>query len=121
MNDSDLARLADLAVHVGANVQPGQILGVTAEVGHEDLVRAITASAYERGARFVDVWYVDPLVKRARIQYAPEDSLDFVPPWYGERLLALGEEQGANIVIRGVTVPNALDGLDPRRAHGSVG
>jgi aminopeptidase len=97
-------------------VQPGQIVGVTAELGHEDLVRAIAASAYDRGAKFVDVWYVDPLVKRARIEFAPADSLEFVPPWYGERVLALGEERGANIVVRGLTVPNALDGLDPTRA-----
>jgi aminopeptidase len=55
-------------------------------------------------------------VKRARIEFAPGDTLEYVPPWYGERLLALGEERGANIAIRGVTVPGALDGLDPKRA-----
>jgi aminopeptidase len=113
---SDLSRLADLAVAVGANVQPGQIVGVTAELGHEDIVRAVAASAYDRGATFVDVVYIDPLVKRARIEFAPEDTLEFVPPWYGERVLALGEQRGANILIRGLTAPNALDGLDPRRA-----
>jgi len=114
--DSDLAQLADLAVSVGANVQPGQIVGLTAELEHQELVHAITAAAYERGAKFVDVWYVDPLVKRARIEFAPDDSLDYVPPWYGKRVLALGEQRGANILIRGTTVPGALDGLDPKRA-----
>ena len=116
MNETDLSRLADLAVSVGANVQPGQIVGVTAELGHEDLVRAIAACAYARGAKFVDVWYIDPLVKRARIEFAPEDTLDYVPPWYGQRVLSLGEERAANIAIRGLTVPHALDGVDPRRA-----
>jgi aminopeptidase len=116
MTEADLSRLADLAVVVGANVQPGQIVGVTAEVGHEDIVRAVAASAYSHGAKFVDVWYIDPLVKRARIEFAPDDSLEFVPSWYGHRILTLGEERGANIVIRGLTVPNALEGLDPRRA-----
>ena len=116
MTEADLSRLADLAVVVGANVQPGQIVGVTAELGHEDIVRAVAASAYSHGAKFVDVWYIDPLVKRARIEFAPDDSLEFVPPWYGHRILKLGEERGANIVIRGLTVPNALEGLDPQRA-----
>jgi aminopeptidase len=116
VTEADLARLADLAVVVGANVQPGQIVGVTAELGHEDLVRAVAASAYSVGAKFVDVWYIDPLVKRARIEFAPDDSLEFVPPWYGHRILKLGEERGANIMIRGLTVPNALEGLDPQRA-----
>ena len=112
----DISRLADLAVAVGANVQPGQIVGVSAEIGHEKIARAIAASAYERGAKFVDVWYVDPLLKRARIEFAPDDTLEYVPPWYGKRILSLGEERGANIVTRGLTVPNALEGLDPKRA-----
>ena len=116
MNEADLSRLADLAVVVGANVQPGQIVGVTAELGHEEIARAIAASAYERGAKFVDVWYIDPLLKRARIEFAPSDTLEYVPPWYGKRILSLGDQRGANIVTRGLTVPNALEGLDPQRA-----
>ena len=116
MSDSDLSRLADLAVVVGANVQPGQIVGVTAELEHYEFARAIAASAYDHGAKFVDVWYIDPLVKRARIEFAPDDTLEFVPPWYGQRVLELGEQRGANITIRGTTAPGALDGLDPKRA-----
>jgi aminopeptidase len=114
--DADTARLADLAVSVGANVQPGQCVGITAELEHHDFARAVAASAYDHGARFVDVWYVDPLVKRARIEFAAADTLGFVPPWYGERVLELGRQRGAYITIRGTTVPGALDGLDPRRA-----
>ncbi len=116
MNDSDLSRLADLAVSVGANVQPGQIVGISAELEHQDLVRALAASAYDHGAKFVDVMYIDPLVKRARIEFAPEDTLDYVPPWYGQRVLELGEHRAAFINVRGTTVPGALDGLDPKRA-----
>jgi aminopeptidase len=113
---TDLARLADLAVMVGANVQEGQVVGVAAEYGQEEFARALAESAYRRGAKFVDVWYFDPLVKRARIEFAPEDSLDYVPPWYGDRVLKLGELRGANIAIRGMMMPGALDGLDPKRA-----
>ena len=40
-------RLADLAVH-GANVQPDQIVMVSAELGQEELARAVAASAYAR-------------------------------------------------------------------------
>ena len=115
MGKTDLSRLADLAVAVGANVQEGQVVGVVAEYGQEEFARAIAESAYKRGAKFVDVWYFDPLVKRARIEFAPEDSLDYVPPWFGERLLKLGELGGANIAIRGMMMPGALDGLDPKR------
>src|SRR2546425_12033893 len=92
-----LERLADLAVALGANVQPGQIVSIGADHGQYELARAITASAYKRGASFVDVHYFDPYIKRARIAYAPEDSLAFVPSWLSYRMLALGEQRAARI------------------------
>ena len=92
---SRLERLADLLVNFGANVQEGQILDIGSGLGKEELTRAITASAYKRGAKFVDVYYWDPHLKRERVLYAADDVLDFVPPWYGERTLQLGEERGA--------------------------
>ena len=48
---SDLTRrLADLIVGFGANVQPGQLVGVTSYLGKEELTREIARAAYERGA-----------------------------------------------------------------------
>jgi len=111
-----LSRLADLAVELGANVQPGQIVSVGADYGQAGLARAIAESAYRRGASFVDVLYFDPYVKRARIQYADEGTLDFVPSWYGARMLALGEQRAARISLSGSTAPGLLDDLDPERA-----
>ena len=54
-----IERLADLVVGFGANVQPGQIVAIDAEIGKEELTRAIAASAYRHGAKFVDVAYFD--------------------------------------------------------------
>jgi aminopeptidase len=108
--------LAELAVDFGANVQPGQIVYVQAEVGHEELVREIAAYAYRKGARFVDAAYFDPHVKRARIEYAPDETLDYVPPWYAERLFALGDQRCARIWITGPTEPHLFDDADPARA-----
>jgi aminopeptidase len=109
-------RLADLAVAVGANVQPGQIVAVGAEHGQHELARAIAESAYKRGALFVDVQYFDPYVKRARIAYAEAETLGYVPPWYGQRALALGEQRAARISLAGPTATGLLDDLDPERA-----
>ena len=108
-------RLADLIVNVGANVQKGQIVEIGSGLGKEELTRALTASAYKRGAKFVDVYYWDPHLKRARIQYAAEDVLDFVPSWYGERALQLGDERGATISLSGPIEPHLFDDLDPER------
>jgi aminopeptidase len=109
-------RLAELAIAFGANVQPGQIVFVQAEPDHAPLVRALAAEAYRRGARFVDPFYFDPHVKRARIAYAPEDTLDYVPPWYSERMLALGEHRCARVWVTGHGAPGLLDDLDPARS-----
>jgi aminopeptidase len=69
-------------------------------------------AAYKRGAKFVDVAYFDPYLKRVRIESADPDTLDFVPQWYGERVLEHAEQNGARISMRGVTAPHVLDGLD---------
>jgi aminopeptidase len=108
-------RLAELAVF-GANVQPGQLVSITSSIGKEELTRKITRVAYERGAKYVDVLYFDQWLKRERIAGAAEDSLDYVPPWIGQRLLYLSDEHAARISLSGPQAPHALDGLDPRRA-----
>jgi aminopeptidase len=108
-------RLARLSVEYGANVQPGQVVCINAEYGHHEIVRALAAHAYERGARFVDPWYVDPHVKRARIEHAQEDTLEYVPPWYAQRALERGELRGALLGVVGATAPGLLDDLDPVR------
>ena len=116
MDGATTRRLAELAVGFGANVQPGQIVAVEAETGNERIVRALADCAYERGAKFVDVAYFDPYVKRARLEHAAEDTLSFVPPWYGERMFEYGKHRCARIVVVPRISPGVLDGIDPARA-----
>lgn len=110
-----LDRFADLVVGFAANVQPGQIVAIGSEIGKEQLTRAVAASAYRHQAQYVDVAYFDLYVKRARIQHAAEDTLDFVPPWLGERVLELGRRRAARIGLTGPAYPGLLSDLDPRR------
>jgi aminopeptidase len=112
-----VTRLAELIVDFGANVQPDQIVSVSAYLGgHEELARAAAGAAYRRGARFVDVVYFDPLVKRERIAHAREETLDFVPSWYSHRAQQWGEQRVARISFSGNVAPHAMDGLDSERA-----
>jgi aminopeptidase len=113
MDPATLARFADLVIGFGANVQDDQIVAIGCEPGKEYLVRALAASAYRRGAKFVDVGWFDPHVKRARVEYARADTLDFVPSWYGERVLALGDQRCARVALSGPTAPGLLSDLDP--------
>lgn len=110
-----LERFADLLVELGANVQPGQIVEVRADVALREPVRAIAASAYRRGARFVDVVYHDPAVRRARILHAGGD-VDFAPDWSRSRVLQLGDQRAARITLSPLNPPGFFDDLDPERA-----
>lgn len=107
--------LAELAVF-GANVQKGQYVGVTSYVGKEALTRRVVREAYLRGASYVDVLYFDQWIKRERIAHAPEESLEFVPPWLRDRLRYLSDEHAARITLSGPHAPYALEGIDPGRA-----
>src|SRR3954447_10860639 len=112
MDDATLARFADLIIGFGANVQRDQIVAITCEPGKEYLVRALAASAYRHGAKFVDVSWFDPWVKRARIEHADAETLAFVPSWYGKRVLALGDQRCARIALSGPSAPGLLSDLD---------
>jgi len=114
--DDRLTRFADLIVGFAANVQPGQIVAISTEPGKLELTRAVADSAYRAGAKFVDVQLFDLHVKRSRILHAEEDTLDYVPPWYGERVLALGELRAARVGLTGPSMPGLLSDLDPARA-----
>jgi aminopeptidase len=116
VDPATLEQLAGLAVGLGANVQPGQVVAVESEVGKEEVTRAVAAAAYRRGARFVDVSYFDPHVKRYRLELAAGETLDFVPPWYGARALGLSDARAAWITLCGPVSPGILDGVDPERA-----
>jgi aminopeptidase len=116
VDDALLRRYADLIVDVGANVQRGQIVWIVAEPRAAPLVRIVAAAAYARGALFVDPWYFDPWVKRARLERAAEETLDFVPSWTAAPLLGIGEHHGVRISITPQVPPGLLAGIDPARA-----
>jgi aminopeptidase len=106
--------LAEVVVRLGANVQPGQIVAVSSEPGKEHLARAIATAAYRAGARFVDLSMFDVHFKRARALNADPNTLDFVPPWYGQRIRALGENRAATIALTGPVAPHLMADVDPK-------
>jgi aminopeptidase len=111
-----LDRYADLIVSFGANVQPDQVVAIEGPPEAAPLIRRIARGAYDRGARYVDVVYFDPLVKRIRVEAAAEESLTWIPPWLGRRMLDLGELDAARIVLTPLVPPGLLNGVDPARA-----
>src|SRR5579875_3694931 len=112
-HDTQTQALAELAVRFGANVQPGQLVSLASEPGKEEITRAIADAAYRAGAKFVDLSVFDVHLKRSRLLHADPETLGYVPPWIGERMLALGEAHAARISLSGPAAPHALDDVNP--------
>jgi len=110
-----LERYARLAVEVGLDLRPGQTLWLQAMPEHRPLAREIARIAYERGARYVDVEYHDQHVRHARIANAPEESLDWTPPWSLAKIDHIAETHGALLQITGDPHPELMADLDGAR------
>jgi aminopeptidase len=114
-NDERLERYAELVVGAGAGLRPGQELLIGAELDHAPLVRTIAGRAYRAGARYVDVLYSDPWVRRALVDAGPEETIGWTPPWMLDRLERVADADGAAILIIGGSNADAFDGADGDR------
>ncbi len=113
--EEHLERYAHLAVAVGANVQPGQVVDVLACPEHAPLVGAVARAAFAAGAGYVTVEWRDSRIRRALVELGSEEMLGWSPPWEVEKIDWLDANRGAAIAIFGDPDPTALDGLDPKR------
>jgi aminopeptidase len=111
--DERLERYAELAVRVGANVQPGQEVFVHGLVEHADLVRALTRQSYRAGASYVNVVYGDQHVRRAMIELGPDEALTYSPDWM--KTLARSNAGNARLGTSGNPEPELLADLDGER------
>jgi len=111
----ELRRYADAIVMASLGVTTGDTLVVTAEPAHRELAVAVADAGYRAGALVSDVWYSDPLVIRARLEHAREESLGIVTPWADRRYRELVKQTGARAAIGGESEPGYLDGIPAGR------
>ncbi len=110
-----LRRYAELAVQVGANVQPGQLVDVLADIDHLEVAREVVRASYRAGAAYVDVRYLDPHLKHALIEYGADDLLSWTPPWLLKRERTFGDELAAVVALVGDAEPELLADLPGER------
>ena len=109
-------RYAELAVQVGANVQPGQLVDVLARVEHATVARAVARAAYEAGARL-----------RRRLLHRPAHPPRADRGRRGRRALVdaavaaharakhVGDERAAVVALTGDAEPDLLADLPGER------
>jgi len=109
-----LDRLAEVAVRIGLNLQPGQDLLLTAPSVALPLVRRIADHAYKAGAGLVTPFLSDEEITLARYRFAPDDSFDRAAGWLYEGMSKAFAANTARLAIVGDN-PMLLAGEDPAK------
>ena len=79
--DELLKKYADFIVRVGVNPQPGQVLIINCALEGAPLARLCVRSAFEAGARDVQVNWTDDAVTRTRMELGSEEALTDHKGW----------------------------------------
>ncbi|KRE15725.1 peptidase M29 [Bosea sp. Root381] len=114
IDPAKLDRLAEAAIRVGLNLQPGQDLFLTAPVAALPLVRKIAEHAYKAGAGLVTPILSDEEVTLARYRHAGDHSFDRAAAWLHEGVAKAFAANTARLAIVGDD-PMLLSGQDPAK------
>jgi aminopeptidase len=107
-----LDRLAEVAVKVGLQLQPGQDLLMTAPTAALPLVRRVTEHAYKAGAGLVTPIFSDEVVTLSRYRFGRDDGFDRAAEWLYDGMSKAFAANTARLAIVGDN-PMLLSGEDP--------
>ena len=117
--DELLKKYADFIVRVGVNPQPGQVLIINCALEGAPLARLCVRSAFEAGARDVQVNWTDDAVTRTRMELGSEEALTDHKGWQLRRYLDYAETEGGVCVLHLIADdPEVFAGLDGPRSAG---
>jgi aminopeptidase len=109
-----LDRLAEVAVKVGLDLQPGQDVFLTAPIAALPLVRRIAEHAYKAGAGLVTPMFSDEEMTLARYRFGADSSFDRAPSWLYDGIAKAFSANTARLAIVGDN-PMLLSGQDPAK------
>src|SRR6478735_6930489 len=109
-----LDRLAEVAIKVGLQLQPGQDLVLTAPMAALPLVRRIAEHAYKAGAGIVQPIFSDEEITLARYRSARPESFDKAAGWLYEGMAKAFDGNTARLAIAGDN-PMLLSKEDPEK------
>jgi aminopeptidase len=112
--EDKLKEYAQLLVHTGLNVQPGQHVNIFSPVDCAALARACAQVCYDAGAREVTVLWNDDQISRLKYLRADDAVFDEMPDWLRAFYHSALERKCPHLAIVGDD-PQALQGVDPAR------
>ena len=107
-----LDRLAEVAVHAGLGLAPGQELLVTATVEAIPLARLIAEHAYKAGASLVTTLLSDEQSALIRFRHGSDAAFDAAPSWLYEGMAQAYRNGAARLAIAG-NDPSLLSEQNP--------
>ncbi len=107
-----LDRLAEVAIKVGLQLQPGQDLVLTSSIAALPLTRRIVDHAYKAGAGLVTPIFSDDEITLSRFRHGSDASFDRAAGWLYEGMAKAFSQNAARLAVRGDN-PLLLSGQDP--------
>lgn len=115
--DECLSRYAELIAVHGLNVQPGQLVNISAEAAHRDFAILVCEKCYAHGAKHVNLELSEPRLTKVRIAGAADDTLEYVSPSITVQYDELVDEKGANLKLIGMEDPDAFESVNPSKLN----
>lgn len=119
MDQIKLKGYAELIARVGANIQKGQDVVISAELDQPEFVEWLVEECYKAGAAEVRVEWTHQPLKLLHVQYQSTERLGSVVGWEKQRLLHRAETLPAMIYLESAD-PSGLDTLDQEKWGRSV-
>jgi len=92
------------------------VLWLRSEPVHQEFARFLAETAYELGAKYVNISYEDPAFDRIRIDNTLVDSfLDYVPENRSAMFESVVKEGWRSLALRGPAEPDLMEGVDSAR------
>lgn len=110
----NLTLLAEITVKEGVNLQSGQELIISADIGSAEFVRLVVREAYRAGAKNVFTMWGDEQSALIRFQEGSDDAMGTVSQWFIDGLEKAHRNNAARLSIASGS-PSLLKNVNPER------
>lgn len=109
-------KMAELAVRKGVNIQPGQMLVLSASIRDAAFAKLCVRKAYEAGASAVTVRWDDQELSKLHYTYMSFEELQEIPDWQYDRE-KYEQERGAAYLRILSDKPGGMKDVDPAKMN----